>query len=76
MCFLIGVFCLSLPIPLVHLLSGGGGVVSGGVSVVGSVAVDTDGLVSGWSVDIVGSVSTSSGDVTDDSVWAKVLKMY
>ena len=47
MCFLIGVFCLSLPIPLVHLLSGGGGVVSGGVSVVGSVAVDTDGLVSG-----------------------------
>ena len=73
MCFLIGVFCLSLPIPLVHLLSGGGGVVTGGVS--GSVAVDTDGLVSGWSVDIVGSDSTSSGDVAD-SVWAKVLKMY
>ena len=67
MCFLIGVFCLSLAIPLVHLLSGSGGVVTGGVCVV----------VSGWSVDIVASVSTSSVDVADaDSVWAKVLKMY
>lgn len=69
-------FCLSPPIHLVHLLSGGGVVVSGGVSDVGSVAVDTDALVTGSSVDIVGSVSTSPGTVADGSVWAKVFKMY
>lgn len=68
MCFLIGVFCLSLPIPLLHLLSGGGGVVTGGVS----VAFVTNGLVPGSSVDIVGSLSTSS----DEFVWAKAFKMY